>query len=130
MRRVALPGIRQAGNYEESFGTTGIQVRVIGAVRRVARRVCELLRRDETFVEFCQEILLELFGTEWVLVAGVSDYVTFGGGLVRLGFRVRGSRHPAGSGAVQSPASSGSSSTEKTCLHCRKLVARPISVGY
>ena len=29
----------------------------------------------ETFGEFCQEILLELFGTEWVLVAGVSDCV-------------------------------------------------------
>ena len=29
----------------------------------------------ETMVEFCQEILLELFGTEWVLVAGVSDWV-------------------------------------------------------
>jgi len=26
-------------------------------------------------VEFCQEILLELFGTEWVLVAGLSDCV-------------------------------------------------------
>jgi signal transduction histidine kinase len=30
---------------------------------------------DETPVEFCQEILLELFGTEWVLVASVSDSV-------------------------------------------------------
>jgi len=29
----------------------------------------------ETSVKFCQEILLELFGTEWMLVAGLSDCV-------------------------------------------------------
>lgn len=31
--------------------------------------------RDETRVDFCGEILLELFGTEWVPVASVSDSV-------------------------------------------------------
>jgi len=70
---------------------------------------------DETRVELCREILSELFGTECALVAWVSGYADSTEAVYVWDFMSR--KTPARRiWSRQSPASSGSSSTEKTCL--------------